>query len=79
MLTPALSFSDRLVGHHFHCRLPASTGRHEVKSRAQEKRFSQCGALADKIISSVKAREENGTAYIGKLMVDPSHQLRQGV
>jgi len=30
--------------------------------------------LADKIVGSVRGREENGTAYIGKLMVDPNHQ-----
>ena len=30
--------------------------------------------VASKIIGSVRGREENGTVYIGKLMVDPSHQ-----
>jgi len=30
--------------------------------------------LDGKIIGSVRAREENGTVYIGKLMVHPDHQ-----
>lgn len=29
-----------------------------------------------RIIGSVRAREQNGTAYIGKLMVHPTHQRR---
>jgi len=40
--------------------------------------YSKCvffkAALNDKIIGSVRAREENGTVYIGKLMVHPDHQ-----
>lgn len=30
----------------------------------------------DKIIGSVRAKEKNGTVYIGKLMVDPDYQKR---
>lgn len=30
----------------------------------------------DRIIGSVRAYEKDGTAYIGKLMVDPSHQRK---
>lgn len=32
--------------------------------------------IDNKIIGSVRAREENGTVYIGKLMVHPDHRCR---